>query len=96
MPYEGPGGPAMLEAAPVKVRVMLVEFCQAGSTTTVSPASSTPFMFDVAPVPCMSAVSAAAAGRLGVCVGVGTGVPVLVGVGVEVGVGVIVGVLVGV
>ena len=52
--------------------------------------------FDVAPVPCVSAVSAAAAGRLGVCVGVGVGVPVLVGVGVTVGVAVVVGVLVGV
>ena len=84
----------MLEAAPVKVNDTLVEFCQAGSTTTVSPASSTPFRFDVAPVPCISAVSAAAAGRLGV--GVGTGVPVLVGVAVGVGVGVFVEVFVGV
>ena len=91
MPYEGPAGPAMLEAAPVNVRVTPVESAQAGSTATVSPDSSTPFRSELPPA-CASTTSAAAVGRDGVCVGVGGGVDVAVGVGVGLGVNVDVGV----
>src|SRR5215471_3586644 len=100
----------MLEAAPVKARVMPAMLCQAGSTTTVSPDSRTPFKLEVVPVPCASTVSAAATGSTGVAVGVGVRVGVFVGVGedvtvlvgvevdvvVRVGVGVLVAVPVGV
>src|SRR5262252_1733169 len=102
----------MFEAAPVKVRVTVVPFIQTGPTTTVSPDSSTPFRFDVAPVPCASTFMSTADGSAGVGVAVGVlvgvevgvavavdvGVRVLVGVGVRVlvGVGVNVGVVVGV
>src|SRR5262245_63139461 len=96
MPYAGPAGPEMLEAAPVNVRVTPVEFCHPGSTTTLSPDSSTPLRFDVVPDPCASTLRAAGAGGAGVGVGVRVGVEVFVGVmvrlGVDVGVLVTVGV----
>ena len=86
----------------MKVRVTVVTLRHTGPTTTVSPDSSTPFRFDVAPVPWASTFIRTAEGRAGVGVGLGAGVgvPVNVGVGlgvdVRVGVDVAVGVFVGV
>src|SRR6187399_95273 len=48
MAYDGPAGPEAFDAPPVKVSVAAAAFCHAGSTTTVSPVSSTPFRLDAA------------------------------------------------